>query len=86
MKEQTQINHPDYYNQNGLEAIDFIEAFNLNFNLGNVVKYIVRAGRKTDDSLADLQKAEWYLAREIEKYKVINGGQQNSNFASRNSE
>ena len=67
MKEQTQIDHPDYY-QGKIEVIDFIEAFDFNFNLGNVVKYISRAGRKPDsDYLTDLSKAEWYLHREILK-------------------
>ena len=44
-----QIKHPDYYLQNGLEVIDFIEAYKLNFNLGNVVKYVARAGNRIDD-------------------------------------
>jgi hypothetical protein len=42
-----------------------IEAFSLGFCLGNVVKYILRAGRKTPDKLTDLKKAKWYLEREI---------------------
>lgn len=67
MKEQTQIDHPDYY-QSKIEVIDFIEAFNFNFNLGNVIKYISRAGNKPDsDYLTDLSKAEWYLHREIRR-------------------
>ena len=37
----TEIEHPQYYNAGGIEAIDFIEAHGLNFNLGNAVKYIV---------------------------------------------
>jgi len=61
------VNHPDYYKRGGVEAIDAIEAWELGFNLGNVVKYIARAGRKTADSLQDLKKAEWYLSREIER-------------------
>ena len=63
------VNHPDYYKTGGVEAIDAIEAWGLGFNLGNVVKYIARAGRKTKDGLQDLQKAEWYLNREIERRK-----------------
>lgn len=60
----------NYYKaDSGLEAIDYIEAFNLNFNLGNVVKYITRAGKKTDKPLEDLQKAHWYIEREIERIK-----------------
>ena len=61
------VNHPDYYKRGGVEAIDAIEAWGLGFNLGNVVKYIARAGRKTADSLQDLRKAAWYLDREIKR-------------------
>ena len=62
----TQIEHPDYYRSNGIEAADFIEAFNLNFNLGNVVKYIVRAGHKQgEEAITALMKAQVYLLREI---------------------
>ena len=64
MKEQ--INHPTYYNVGGIEVADFIEAYELNFNCGNVVKYIARAGRKGSEStLTALQKAQVYLNREI---------------------
>ena len=61
------VDHPDYYKRGGIEAIDAIEAWGLGFHLGNVVKYIARAGRKTADSLQDLQKAAWYLDREIKR-------------------
>ena len=61
------VDHPDYYKTGGIEAIDVIEAWGLGFNLGNVVKYIARAGRKTADSLQDLRKAAWYLDREIKR-------------------
>lgn len=44
MKEQ--VNHPEHYSDNGIEAIDVIEGFELNFNLGNVIKYILRADKK----------------------------------------
>lgn len=53
----------------GLEAADVIDALDLNFNLGNVMKYLVRAGRK-DASLADLRKARSYLAREIARQEA----------------
>lgn len=56
----------DYYESDGIEVFDVIEAFDLNFNLGNVMKYICRAGRKTFDPLPDLRKACTYLEREIE--------------------
>lgn len=61
------VNHPPHYKgANGMEAIDVIEAFDLSFRLGNTVKYILRAGRKSA-VLEDLKKARWYLDREIEK-------------------
>ena len=59
------VNHPPHYTVGGIETIDFIEAKDLNYRLGNVVKYIVRAGHKDSDPLQDLQKARWYLDREI---------------------
>lgn len=58
------VNHPPHYQANGLEVIDVIEAFGLGFRLGNAVKYILRAGRK-GAALEDLNKARWYLDREI---------------------
>jgi hypothetical protein len=60
------INHPDHYKVGGIETIDFIEAKNLNYHLGNVVKYITRADHK-GKRLEDLKKARWYLDREIER-------------------
>ena len=55
-----------HYNSGGIEAIDVIEAFELGFNLGNVLKYVLRSGRK-GDALEDLEKAAYYLDREIDK-------------------
>ena len=60
------VNHPEHYKVGGIETIDFIEAKNLSYNLGNVVKYITRADHK-GNKLQDLQKAQWYLNREINK-------------------
>ena len=57
---------PDYYKSGGLEAFDVIDAFDLDFNLGNAFKYIARAGKK-GDKIRDLRKAVTYLNREIEK-------------------
>lgn len=64
------VNHPQHYGgeDNPYEAIKVIEAWNLDFNLGNVVKYISRAGKK-DDLIQDLEKARWYLDREIQRLK-----------------
>lgn len=60
------INHPSHYMGKGLESIQVIEAFDLGFHLGNAIKYILRAGKKGDRK-EDLQKAIWYLNREINK-------------------
>jgi hypothetical protein len=61
------IEDDDYYEgKNGTEAIDIIEEFELGFCLGNVVKYVLRAGKKPgNDELTDLYKAHWYLERYI---------------------
>jgi len=63
------INHPKHYGGEGnpYEAIKVIEAWDLNFSLGNVLKYMSRAGKKSDNPLEDLKKAAWYLNREIER-------------------
>src|ERR1044072_7101716 len=60
------VDHPSHYAGNGIEVIDAIEAWELNFHLGNAIKYIARAGKKGDRT-EDLQKAAWYLQREIER-------------------
>lgn len=63
------VNHPSHYADgwsNGAEVIDIAE--NLNFNRGNVVKYVSRAGRKNADTeVEDLEKAMFYLSREIDR-------------------
>ncbi|MBQ6629826.1 MAG: DUF3310 domain-containing protein [Methanobrevibacter sp.] len=66
------VNHPAHYGgaDNAYEAIKVIEAWNLDFCLGNVVKYISRAGKKKGNSLIqDLEKAKWYLERRIQELK-----------------
>lgn len=60
------VNHPPHYTQGGIETIDFIEAKQLTYNLGNVVKYVTRSEHK-GNRLQDLMKARWYLEREITK-------------------
>ena len=60
------IEHPSHYTDGGIETIDFIEAKKLNYRLGNVVKYVSRAGKKDPETrVEDLKKALWYLKREI---------------------
>ena len=63
--EYNDIQKAEHYNK-GIEAIDYIESHNLNFNLGNVIKYITRCEHK-EDKVNDLRKAKWYIEREIEK-------------------
>lgn len=58
------LSHPS-----GIECIQIAE--HMNFCLGNAIKYIWRAGLKTEDPVKDLRKAVWYLNREIER---ISGG------------
>ena len=67
--QKEQVNHPQHYGgeSNVYEAIKVIEAWDLDFHLGNTVKYISRAGKKgTDKEIQDLKKALWYLKRKIE--------------------
>ena len=63
------VNHPPHYKAGGIETIDFIESKDLNYRLGNVVKYVSRAGKKDSDPVQDLEKAAWYLQREIDARK-----------------
>ena len=64
------VNHPKHYGgkDNPYEAIKVIEAWDLGFCLGNTVKYISRAGKK-DETIQELEKALWYLKREIKNLK-----------------
>jgi len=59
------INHPSHYNQGKIEVIDAIEDWGLDFNAGNVVKYVARHQHKANP-VEDLKKARWYLDRIIE--------------------
>ena len=65
-KMQDQVNHPPHYtaHPSGVECIEITE--HLNFCIGNAVKYLWRAGLK-GDALEDLQKAAWYVQREISR-------------------
>ena len=65
-----QVNHPQHYNAGKIEAIDVIEDWKLNFNLGNVIKYVCRSEYK-DSTIQDLEKAYWYLGRELKRRKKL---------------
>lgn len=73
MTSKDMVNHPPHYTNGGIETIDFIEAKRLNYNRGNVIKYITRAGIKNPETeIEDLRKAEFYLRREITR--LMSGG------------
>lgn len=70
------VEHPSYYNTGKIEVIDFITDQQLDFALGNVIKYISRAGRKREEGktnlekqIEDLEKAEYYLNYKIKQLK-----------------
>lgn len=58
------VNHPNHYQGKTFEVIDIIEDYELNFNLGNAIKYILRCDKK-ENKMQDIEKAIWYLQREI---------------------
>ena len=64
------VNHPSHYTSGGIETIDFIEAKDLDYNLGNVIKYITRADKK-GKKLEDLKKAQWYLNRAVSNLEKL---------------
>ncbi len=64
------VNRPQHYADSSVETIEAIESWGLGYRLGNVIKYVSRAGKKDPAKrLEDLKKAAWYLAREIEMSK-----------------
>ena len=63
------VDHPSHYNQGTYEVIDVIEDWNLGFNKGNAIKYIARSEYKGNE-IEDLEKAVWYLNREIKNKKL----------------
>lgn len=67
MQIEDTVNHPKHYIASGVEVIDVIEAFKLDYHRGSALAYILRAGRKTTDPTEDIKKAIWYLNRFLEK-------------------
>lgn len=68
------VNRPAHYTDGKIEVINFIEDKGLNFHRGNAVKYIARAGKKDPaKEVEDLEKARWYINREIERLKGLRG-------------
>ena len=77
------VNHPSHYNTyRGLEVIDLVEQ--MNFNRGNAVKYITRAGLKNPDSeVEDIEKAIWYLDRELKRLRSPEDGKKSATLPPR---
>jgi len=73
-EEFNEVSRPAHYTSSKVEVIDAIEAWGLGYHLGNVVKYVARAGKKNPTKdIQDLEKAAWYLNRRIEKLKEERG-------------
>ena len=71
------VNHPSHYTSSKIEVIEYILDHGFDYLLGNVVKYISRAGLKSKDTeIQDLEKAQWYLNRKIEELKAKQKGDQ----------
>jgi CRISPR/Cas system-associated protein Cas5 (RAMP superfamily) len=75
---EDKINPNHYKGNGGLQVIDAIEIFELNFSRGNAVKYIARAGKKSEQGydaltkeIEDLEKAAWYIDREVNRIKDL---------------
>lgn len=69
------VNHPSHYTKGKIEVADFIADQKLNFDRGNAVKYVCRAGSKDPDKeIQDLEKAVWYIEHEI---KMLKGDTEN---------
>jgi hypothetical protein len=72
-KVKEQVNNPDHYQNDKFEVIEVIEAYKLGFNLGNCIKYVLRAGKKDPTkTIQDIEKAIWYLNREIKNIQEKN--------------
>lgn len=64
-KPKEAVNNPEHYNMGSFEVLDVINDWELNFNLGNVIKYVARCNYK-GDKITDLRKAIFYIEKEIE--------------------
>lgn len=78
IKENDPVNHPSHYAGSKIEVIDYIEDKELGYCLGNVVKYVSRAGKKhsagksdKEKEIEDLKKAKWYLERRIYELETV---------------
>ena len=72
MSNKEEVNHPSHYlKDSGFEVIDVVNAWDLNFQLSNAIKYIARAGKKDPEKVTqDLEKAIWYIKYEIDMINI----------------
>lgn len=78
LSEQSAVNHPSHYNMGKYEVIDVINDWNLNFQKGNAVKYIARAGHKDPSKeIEDLEKALFYINYEVNRLKSLKEKEEN---------
>jgi hypothetical protein len=61
------VDHPAHYQGKSFEVIDIINDYKLNFEMGNAIKYILRADKKGNKK-QDIEKAMWYLNHELSKF------------------
>lgn len=70
VEEKEMVNNPEHYGKGTYEAINVIEAWGANFNIGNSLKYLSRYGKKDPNAIIqDLEKARWYIDREVSNLK-----------------
>ncbi len=75
----SEVSHPAHYNSGKIEVIEAIEDWKLGFSRGNAVKYIARAGKKDPaKEIQDLEKAVWYIKRDIELLTAAKAGRETS--------
>lgn len=74
MTKEVDVNRQDHYNRFKIQPIQAIECWDLSFNLGQVVKYVARAGIKSESLRTDLRKALFYLKRELELLECRESG------------
>ena len=66
--EDNSVLSPSYYNKENMSVSDIVDEYELNFNKGNIIKYVLRSGKKNKDTeIQDLQKAMRYCQMEIER-------------------
>ena len=72
-EQKEEVVHPEHYLPGPYEVYKILNAWNMNFNRGNAIKYLVRAGKKnTVDEIKDLRKAKQYIDYEIERLNNLN--------------